>query len=184
MFSCFLFFQHAPIKGITFVKTSGKIVNPIDLEQIERKAEQYTSFCEFKTDTEWFIHNCEIMYPTVEKIKNAIESLRRFIDDEIESIIDCTQCFGNTCSDSDDSFVITCTPVHPIIWARSSGFGFWPAKFMRFDGGKVRVRYFGDHLSDVVQLKNCYKYSEKLPSKATALTPNADSRALEVKSFY
>lgn len=168
------------MKNIKFVRTSGKIKNTIDLEQI--KTESYVSFFDFRTDILWFIHNCFILHWADEDIKTAIKLLIQYVDEEIESVFDCTQCYSNAYKHSDDGFVMLCEPPHPIIWARSDGFRFWPAKALRITGETVRARYFGDHTNAVVPLTSCYSYSTEPPIKSTVSDELYES-ALQVYIF-
>lgn len=133
---------------------------------MKQKAESYNSFFDFRTDVLWFIHNCCIQHATDNDVQTAITSLELYVDEEIASVIDCTQCFTNAYNHRDDGFVLVCQRPHPVIWAQSSGFSYWPAKAMRANKNQLRVRYFGDHTNDVVPFGKCYKYSTEPPTKA------------------
>lgn len=171
--------QFISLKDIQFVKISGKIVNPIDLQQIKKKAESHASFYDFRTDILWFIHNCCIQYGGDVDVQTAIGSLKKYVDEEIDSVIDCAQCFLNAYKHATDGFIMVCQPPHPIVWAQSSGFGFWPAKAMRGNDNLLRVRYFGDHTNDVVPFEKCYKYSTEPPLKVL-YSDNLHTLALNV----
>lgn len=68
------------------------------------------------------------------------------VEDEIFSLISCTQCYEMAYNRPDDSFVIPCDPPHILIWADCPDIGYWPAKIMSFDKQKmVNVRFFGDY---------------------------------------
>lgn len=155
--------QFKPLKGISFVRTNGKIVNPIDLMQITEKAPNYRNFSEFRNDILWFIHNCNIYYDDGSDILNAANEIMRFVDEEIMSVTQCTECYSISSAHSTGSFVMTCSRLHPAIWARSENFYFWPAKAIGRNGELVYVRYFGDHCVDYIPVKNCYKFSLQPP---------------------
>lgn len=184
--------QLMPIKDLSFIRTNGKIVNSIDLKQIEKNATNYKNFAELRNDMSWIAHNCEvctvyfnqnlfsyyfdyILFFSLQvqhqnkKILNASKSLLELVDAEIRSIETCHECYALASTHPDDSFVMTCSIIHPVIWAKSSGFTYWPAKAMKFENGVINVRYFGDHETDNVPLANYYAFSQQPPEK-TPLT--------------
>lgn len=171
-------FQFVELKDVLFVKTNGKVINPIDLQQIRNKADGYQSFLEFSTDISWFIHNCCIMNASVKKLMNAVKALKVYVDEEIQSIVDCTQCYSDADEINNGAFVDLCDPVHPLVWAKSNGYSYWPAKVMGTQGNNVRVQYFGDHSNDTLPVGNCYKFCAENPSG-----PSTNVNALYEKSM-
>lgn len=128
---------------------------------IEKKATTYVKFSEFRDDISWFVHNCKMMHSGDALIQGSSAFLEPFIKEEIDSIIDCKQCYTNAFNDRSSGFVTLCQPPHPIVWAFSELY--WPEKVMKRTGNSVRVRYFGDDTNEVLAIKDCFKYSEKSP---------------------
>lgn len=123
---------------------------------------------------------------TDKDIASAVAKLERYVDEEIESIMDCTQCYSNAFENPSESNVKLCSQVHPVIWAQSDGYDFWPAKAMRCKGQEIRIRYFGDHTVDNISYEKCYKYSENPPKKSSSgKSPNIPIKlALDVKPYF
>lgn len=147
------------------MRTNGKIVNQIDLKQIQARADRYRNFSEFHEDIQWFVHNCMIMYASDAEVQEAAKSLPEFIDEEITSVMECIECYKSAFEDPINSFPEPCKTKHPVVWAKSGGFNYWPAKQMKIQDEKVNVRYFGDHSFDIIPLESCCDFSLKCPSK-------------------
>lgn len=103
------------------------------------------------------------MYSGDKDIQDALSQLKTFIQEEVDSVSDCPQCYSAVSQDRVNGFVTLCKPPHPIVWAFSDVY--WPAKVMVNKGESLRVRYFGDHTNQELSPENCYKFSEAPPEK-------------------
>lgn len=168
------------MKAIKPVKNS-KAANKIDFAKMKAKAEagQYKNFDCFRRDVTMFINNCRQLYPT-EPILGALNKLMEFVNDEIYSIITCSQCYENAFLHPLSSFVIPCDAPHLIIWAKPPGYNYWPAKAMNVDGQMVHVRFFGDHSVYNVLAENCYLYCSQNPDSTKKCLAEGYTKALTV----
>lgn len=98
-----------------------------------------------------------------QKILSSSKSILELVNLEIRSIETCHKCYALASAYPDDSFVMACPLKHPVIWAKSNGFSYWPAKAMKFENDIINVRYFGDHEVDDVPLANSYAFSQQPP---------------------
>lgn len=110
-------------------------------------------------------------------ILNAATQLLEFTKNEILSIMTCPECYKLASDHPNGSFSMTCKTLHPVVWAKSDGYCYWPAKAMKFEENLVHVRYFGEHEMDFLPLKNCRNFSRKSPK------PVAKSDQLYVASM-
>lgn len=178
-------FQFRSLKDLTFTRTNGKIVNPIDLIQIQKKAEKYSNFFELRMDILWFIHNCAICHATKREISKAARQLDKYIDEEILSIEQCAQCYENAFLHPQESFVMKCDQKHPIVWAKSENFDYWPAKQMSKDeDGSIHVRYFGEHTVDRISIGNYYDFALGPSQKSQTHQTELYLMALEVRVMF
>lgn len=97
------------------------------------------------------------------KILNAIDSLVKIVDGEILIMTKCIDCYELMSSYGDKGFKMVCNSMHPIIWAKSADFGYWPAKAISFEKNMVFLKYFGDHAFEAIPLESCYEYSPQPP---------------------
>lgn len=149
------------------MKTNGKIINPITMAKILKKAEEY-NFFDFWSDVSWLVHNCHVRYPTDDTIIDASNDFKKFVDEEISSSKECTECFEIIFRNS-NGFSIPCKNKHELVWAKSPKFCYFPAKLMRrFDDESISVRYFGDQCSDRIEAGNFRAYSEICPDAGTS----------------
>ncbi|XP_031633572.1 zinc finger MYND domain-containing protein 11-like, partial [Contarinia nasturtii] len=172
-----------PLKDVQFGKTSGKLVNKIDLAQIKKKSSIYESFFDLRVDISWFVHNCQIAYPKNNDILHGANKLLDFVDEEILSLTTCVECYDNASKYPETSFTMPCNTPHLLIWAKAPGYIFWPAKAMSTKGRKVHVRFFGDHTTCDVDSSGCYVFSTENPE---CITVNVESynEALEEANTY
>lgn len=168
--------------GLSFVRTNGKIVYPIDLMQMKQKAgnSDYKSFFELRNDLSWFIHNCKILHSTKPGIMGPVNELEKFVDDEIFSIYACPECYSNASTHPDGSIEIPCQKMHPVIWAKSNDYSYWPAKVMACNNDTVVVEYFAEHTIDNIPLQNCFKFSPQPPEKNETENDTLYAAALKV----
>lgn len=151
------------MKDLIFIRTNGKIINQINLAEIKEKAREYKDFSEFREDILWLVHNVDIMHCNNNKIMDASKGIVKYVDEEIASIYKCSECYSNAHKNPDNSFVIPCKQIHPVVWAKSEGFAYWPAKAMLYEQNFVHVTYFCEHTTDKIPLENCYQYSLQPP---------------------
>lgn len=90
----------------------------------------------------------------------------------------CHECYLNAAKHPNDSFVMVCSVKHPVIWAKTDGFDYYPSKAMAFDNNCVDVVYFGDHECDKVPLKRCYEFSQHPPE-----SPNSENDPIFVQAM-
>lgn len=173
-------FKFVSIKGLKFVKTSGKTVNRTDLSQIQLNASNYRSVLAFHTDISWVVHNVNVVHPSKDEMIRAASELIPFVNEEIASILHCNQCYNNAYLNPKNSFVMPCDTPHQIIWAKMEGFNFWPAKAMSANREMVHVRFFGDHTTGDVQISSCFEYSKNSPDESQVSSTETYNKALKV----
>lgn len=147
-----------PLKELKFCRANGKIVNSIDFHQIHRNRVDYKRFDKLKEDVLWLKHNCAILNGSSQSITNASRQLVKSLDEEIDKIVEFPGCYGQ-------KIVTPCKNVHPLVWAQTDGYLFWPAKVMDFKDDQIHVRYFGDRSIDFLPLEKCFAYSPEPPEK-------------------
>lgn len=107
-----------------------------------------------------------ILYLTVRK--DAIEEIRylqKFCKDEIFNIETCAECFVKSNSKNGDGwFTKVCAKPHLLIWAKLSGYPYWPAKVMGLYDDVLGVQFFGEHERAFVPAKDCFLYSREDPN--------------------
>lgn len=96
----------------------------------------------------------------------ASKSLQEYLEEEIEIVRKCPECYLNQHKYPTKWFTMTCKEPHLIVWAKKVGFNYWPAKLMSIDGQLINVRFFGDHKPADVPANNCYLYSETNPNRS------------------
>lgn len=106
------------------------------------------------------------MFGRNKSVLSASKELYKYVEEEIESIENCTKCYSLFHASGEKSIVMSCGTKHPVIWAQSEGFDYWPAKALLYDGNAriVHVRYFDGSL-DKVKLENCYHFSQQAPKE-------------------
>lgn len=127
---------------------------------LKRKSEY--SYSAFRSDIVWFIHNCHVTQQKT-MVSEACSELEKFVDNEISSAKDCSECYEMNFQDL-TTFIHSCSKKHKLIYAKSPDFCFFPAKLMReLDDGTVSVRYFGDTTADRVNPDSIRDYSGNSP---------------------
>lgn len=96
----------------------------------------------------------------------SAKSLVDHLEEEIENIKKCSECFSNEYKHPSKWFTMVCDKPHIILWAKKMGFNYWPAKLMSIDGQLINVRFFGDHKPADVPANNCFLYSEANPNRS------------------
>lgn len=77
----------------------------------------------------------------------------------------CDECYMNASSKYGyDWFIKVCTKPHLLVWAKLSGYPYWPAKVMSVYEKVLSVQFFGEHERAFVPAKDCYLYSQEDPN--------------------
>lgn len=155
---------------LDFNGASVKLYNTVTMAYIRNKSVDYKLFSEFRSDIAWFIHNCKIMHVQIDfSIVDACNKLEIFVDCEISNAKDCNECY-NIAFENDNGLTLPCSKKHKIVWAKSTGYCYYPAKLMReFDDGTVSVRYF-DLTVDRLKADFVCDYSQSCPDRGSVLT--------------
>lgn len=120
------------------------IHSPIQLSEMDSKCDRqvYRSLSHFRADSKTLVHNVTVFHGEHSTIADSARVMLR----EFEQIILCCQCFRRSYEQKDKNwFCVPCCPPHELVYARVSGFPFWPAKVLKIDGDKYHVRFFGTH---------------------------------------
>lgn len=151
------------------------------MANIKKKANEY-SFSEFRSDISWFIHNCNVKHSHDKSILEACFELENFVDEEIRSSKDCSECYEILWILT-KGYTLPCSKKHKMIWAKSSDFCYFPAKCLReWDDGSVSVHYFGDNTVDRVSRDSFCEYSAKCPDDGS--TSELYALALSVSLIF
>lgn len=141
----------------------------MDLDSIEYKNAtfHYLSTFHFLSDVYWIRHNCYVCVPSDEHplVKSANEIAQVALQ-EIDLIKTCADCYKNVHTiKSKDYFIEPCLKPHRLVWAKTSGYPFWPAKVVRYNEhmDSVKVIYFQDHTESTLKTQNCLMISEEYP---------------------
>lgn len=107
------------------------------------------------------------------------------VEQEIQNLLLCSECYENAYKSPMDSFVIPCTLPHILLWVDFPNLGFWPAKLMKYNEEKmVSVRFFEDHTNACLSSSNCYILSEVLPEDGRHSPSAAYNLALAVSLTF
>lgn len=108
--------------------------------------------------------------------------MKVFIDEKMESLNKCAECYSNETQYPNDWFTMVCAEPHIIVWVKIRK-EYLPAKLMSIDGSKVHVRVFDDeHSKADVLASKCSLYSERYPGKMRELSENI-KKAKKVVSY-
>lgn len=145
------------------------VVQPSHLNQIIHKVEhsEYRNTRAFLSDIKCIHHNVHKKNDEI-GIK-AANLLLSFTMEEMLSIDTCADCHLNANLYPNTWFSMVCNKPHLLIWAKLSGFNFWPAKLLSTQGEKVCVRFFGhEHGRANIPAKDCSLYLKHwIPSEKT-----------------
>lgn len=130
------------------------------------KEKKYNTLAEFNIDIEKFTQFCIQKFPNSEEIKKSCNELINVVESEIKQIEMCAQCFSNAI-ENDNPMVQLCDPPHLLVWAKTEGFIYWPAKLMSIDGESAEVIYFGEFLQSRVPVDKCLIYTVKRPDASS-----------------
>lgn len=174
-------FQFQPLKAIDLAAETTTVTHPTSFQQMKEKS--YQKMSDFERDIKWFAYNCRITYPRIQKVNESASKLSQYFLEEIESILECAECYTNAYTEGEASFLTPCQQPHLLVWAYVEGYGFWPAKAMSINDTKVHVRFFGDHTTENVPFDACYLFSKKQPANP-ANCHELDSYVLASKVRY
>lgn len=123
------------LKDISFMDDDPNLINPIDFQTI--KDSEYMNFVELREDFAWFVHNCLVKYPsgnskTKKDIPKAANKLLQGLEQEIQNLKLCSECYENAYKNPDNSFMMPCKTPHILLWVDCVQYGFWPAKLMKY----------------------------------------------------
>lgn len=149
---------------------------------IEMQNKVYDNFEQFWGDVKWFIHYCL----TVCKKKGvyyASSQLLTYVNEEIQSILACEDCYNNAYVHGESSFIMPCKVPHLLLWAQPEGYGYWPAKAMtvNVETHFVNVRFFSDHTTANLSEDRCYLYSKQCPDSTSSTHIGLESYQLAIK---
>lgn len=152
--------------------------NAIDLGQIKQKA--FKTVKHFIDDIKWFQHNCRTINAK-DNINKLAKELTGCVKEHIEMIRACSECFENSHKYGKKSVTLICSQPHLLLWAKVTGYGYWPAKLMttNADAKTVHVRFFGDCTKSVLPACNCLLYSKDRPGNKNS-HKNSYPKAVEV----
>lgn len=90
------------------------------------------------------------------------KNLEYLCEQEMQDIETCSECFirSNT---NKDWFEQVCNPPHLLVWARMTGYPYWPAKVISFGvatNKKIDVRFFGKHTRTNVFPEDCILFAD------------------------
>ena len=94
------------------------IVNPINLAIIRNRTHTYRSFAEFQDDFDFFVHNCIILYTKQHAMTKAARTMVEMVNEEIDSINKCAECYINAIKHPDKWFTMPCSTPHLLLWAK------------------------------------------------------------------
>ncbi|CAL8121670.1 unnamed protein product [Orchesella dallaii] len=132
---------------------------PMDLEIMTTKAVngKYVSLEEFQVDCETLVHAIGV-YFGLDMLRggNIGQAFLRDALHDIQEIKLCHDCFRRSNEKNHDWwFCLPCSTPHEVVWAKQTGYPYWPAKVMKKDGNKYDVRYFGGNYErGIIDAKN------------------------------
>lgn len=129
------------------------------------KRKLYKSVSDFVEDIKWFVHNCcTISIKGEEKEKKATNDLIGYVEEQIQLIQACGECYENAYECGKSSVLMLCSKPHLLLLAKFKSH-YWPAKLMTVDveNKTAHVRFFDDYAKSILPVRNCYFYSENCP---------------------
>ncbi|XP_042868392.1 protein kinase C-binding protein 1-like isoform X2 [Penaeus japonicus] len=155
-----------PVDTAEFPTYEDVVVHPVDFTSLERniKRKFYGSTEAFSSDARWIVHNSVIFNGANSKVTSMARSLVKILKQDMSEIETCPDCYMNAHQKPKTWFIEACRSAHPLIWARLKGFPFWPAKAVKWRDGNVDVRFFGRHDRSWVPVKECFLFSEQMPT--------------------
>lgn len=176
----------------------------MDLFLLKEKINEYHTTAEVFNDILWIQHNCLIVGNIYSFIKkNCINKIRilsvytyleynstkraiarRFVDfckQEIFDINSCIDCYVNANSNDFEWFSKLCPQMHPVVWAKVSGYQYEPAKVMKVQNDQIEVYFFGTHTAALIPPKWCFCFSNENPNKSQSLHEDINNSTMKVQ---
>ncbi|CAG2054712.1 unnamed protein product [Timema podura] len=157
------FFEH--VNTTEFPDYLQFIVKPMCISTLEEMVDnrEITSTQGLFAETKWIHHNCVVYNGLNAGLTGVAKALKKICRDECIKIEICPECFLHTCRHGAKGFIRVCKRPHVPVWARMTGFPFWPAKAMGMKDGGVQVFFFADHNRAVVPSSEVFLYSQDIP---------------------
>ena len=76
-------------------------------------------------------------------VADAARLMQRHMNEQLEYMAVCPDCYVHMHADDPDWFVRRCQPPHQLVYAKERGHPWWPAKIVQDFGPKVEVLFFG-----------------------------------------
>lgn len=99
--------------------------------------------------------------------RNVLKQLKTFAEACISEMYDlnlCQECYKNS-HENLNWFTLSCKVPHLLVWARTKGYPYWPAKILAAQGTQTCVKYFGNHARSLVSQDNILLFSVDNPNK-------------------
>lgn len=110
-------------------------------------------------------------------------ALSDYLKEEFKVVKMCADCYLNENKRSNGDSTALCTKVHIVVWAKASGWDYWPAKLIRGDEQTVHVRFFdSEYEMAQIPIEKCFLYSKVSPSRGITRAPAKLEEALKVKT--
>nr|CAD7442152.1 unnamed protein product [Timema bartmani] len=157
------FFEH--VNTTEFPDYLQFIVKPMCISTLEEMVDnrEIASTQGLLAETKWIHHNCVVYNGLNAGLTGVAKALKKICRDECIKIEICPECFLHTCRHGAKGFIRVCKRPHVPVWARMTGFPFWPAKAMGMKDGGVQVFFFADHNRAVVPPSEVFLYSQDIP---------------------
>nr|CAD7432319.1 unnamed protein product [Timema monikensis] len=141
------------------------IVKPMCISTLEKMVDnrEIASTQGLLAETKWIHHNCVVYNGLNAGLTGVAKALKKICRDECIKIEICPECFLHNCRHGAKGFIRVCKRPHVPVWARMTGFPFWPAKAMGIKDGGVQVFFFADHNRAVVPPSEVFLYSQDIP---------------------
>ncbi|XP_065223247.1 zinc finger MYND domain-containing protein 11 isoform X2 [Planococcus citri] len=122
------------------------IYRPIDLHIMESKADckKYEHLEEFRADIQTIVHNYVIYHGVHSNMADMARLMLRDCNTDLLEILECWRCYKH-CNDKTlrNWFITPCKPPHELVYAKSKGCPYWPAKIMKDNEETCEVKFFG-----------------------------------------
>ncbi|XP_031637924.1 uncharacterized protein LOC116350308 [Contarinia nasturtii] len=163
-----------------------KIVNPIDLKQMKKKADErlYDSLEAFVVDADCILHNISLLCQIGSDLYESAKSLGIFCNEQIENIEGCAECYENKHKYPEEWRFMACSKPNIVLWTKHfSSRKYLPVRLISIvNDEQIKVVRFGGHSSDFVNIlaNNCFLYSDDSPAYGKH---NLERELKEVKSY-
>lgn len=117
----------------------------LDLVEIRRRADIlfYRNVHQFRLHVATVVHNVAVFHGAHSLVADAARLMQRHMNEQLEYMAVCPDCYVHMHADDPDWFVRRCQPPHQLVYAKERGHPWWPAKIVQDFGPKVEVLFFG-----------------------------------------